>query len=303
MHFTQLETFCAVAKVNSFSKAAKLLHLSQPTISSHIQSLENHYSILLFNRSNQGVTLTEAGKIVYEYAQKILQIQDDMERHLAIMTEIDNHMLTVGASSAVGNYLMPCSIWKFNETFPNSKVRLIVANSQEILQHVYDNNIELGLIDGPIRDSPTDIFVKDIIEDKMVIIAPVKEPWIDMDSISINELIKLPFILREVGSGARNNFKLVLDKLSIKFSDFQNCTEMGSMDAIKAAVELGLGLSVLPLKAVEKEVRRGAFMVLELTEDKMTYHCKMIYKKKNSKSKIAKRFIHFLGSPGNHLYC
>ncbi|WP_028307549.1 LysR family transcriptional regulator [Desulfitibacter alkalitolerans] len=303
MHFTQLETFCAVAKVNSFSKAAKLLHLSQPTISSHIQYLENHYNILLFNRSNQGVTLTEAGKIVYEYAQKILKIQDDMERHLAIMAEVENHMLTVGASSAVGNHLMPCSIWKFNETFANSKIKLIVANSQEILEHVYENNIELGLIDGPIRGSPSDIFVKEIIEDKMVIIAPAKEPWVDLDVISISELIKLPFIIRETGSGVRNNFKAVLDKLSLKFSDFQNTTEMGSMDAIKTAVELGLGLSVIPLKAVEKEVRRGVLTALELKEDKMVYYCKMIYKKQNSKSKIAKRFIHFLASPGTHSYC
>ncbi|MEW6624343.1 MAG: selenium metabolism-associated LysR family transcriptional regulator [Bacillota bacterium] len=303
MNLTQLETFCTVAKVNSFSKAAKLLHLSQPTISSHIQSLETHYNILLFNRSNQGVNLTEAGKIVYDYATKILQTHDDMERHLATMVEVENHLLTIGASTCIGNYLLPCSIWSFNETFPNSKIKLVIANSKEIIENVFDNTLELGLVDGPIYKEPTDVIIKEVAEDEMVIIAPPKEPWIDMERISIYELMKKSFILREHGSGVRQNFKLVLERLNLKLDDFSNITEMGSFDSIKSAVELGFGFSVAPTRAVEKEVRRGALVALELTETKMIYKCKMLYKKQNPKSKLAKRFIHFIATPQTRSFC
>ncbi len=303
MNSAQLETFCTVAKVNSFSKAARLLHLSQPTISSHIQFLETHYNVLLFYRSNRGVTLTAAGKIVYEYAQKILETQDEMERHLATMMDVKDHLLTVGASTCIGNYLLPCSIWSFNETFPNSKIKLIIANSQDIINKLNDNSLELGLVDGPVDSLPSDVVIKNVAEDTMIAIAPSKEPWLDAETITLEELTRNTLIIREKGSGARDNFVNALSSLNLKLNSFKNVIEMGSVDAIKSAVEVGLGVSIVPLRAVEKETRRGSITALEIEGTSISYKCKMLYKKQNPKSKIAKRFIHFLATPGTRSFC
>ncbi|NMA67799.1 MAG: LysR family transcriptional regulator, partial [Desulfitobacterium sp.] len=132
----QLKIFIAVSKFQSISKAAKALHLSQPAVSTQIKNLEEYYKGQLFERTQQGVIPTKAGEVFYQYAQKILDLQDEMEQQLEIILQHENNQIIVGASTTIGNVSLPCSIYLFKEEYPEVNIRLEIANAEEILRKV-----------------------------------------------------------------------------------------------------------------------------------------------------------------------
>ena len=296
----QLKIFCMVTQLQSFSKAAKMLHMSQPAVSTHIKNLEEYYQGQLFERTPHGVTLTGAGEVFYNYAQKILELQDQMEQELEKVLQRESNQIIVGASTTIGNVSLPCSIYLFKEEYPEVNIRLDIANSEEVLRRLMAGEVDIGVIEGEIE--PKDINAIPVTSDELVLILPPNHPHVG-DKMSIEEFIKHPLILREDGSGTRKILSGALERHGCSVNDLHVITEMTTIDAIKSAVEAGLGGAVVPRLAVRKEAYLGTLKVLTINDLQMPLTFNIIYPVNKPLSTATKRFIKFLTDPDERFLC
>ncbi|AHF06629.1 selenium metabolism-associated LysR family transcriptional regulator [Desulfitobacterium metallireducens] len=296
----QLKIFCTVTRAQSFSKAAKLLHMSQPAVSTHIKNMEEYYQGVLFERTPHGVILTKAGEVFYDYAQKILDLHDEMEQQLESVLLRKSHQIIVGASTTIGNVSLPCSIYLFKEEYPEVSIRLEIANSDEILRKLMVNEVNIGVFEGH-HESP-DLNAIPVTSDELVLIASPHHSK-EEGSISIENFLKRPLILREDGSGTRKILADALERHGHNINDLNVITEMTTIDAIKSAVEAGLGEAIVPRLAVRKEAYLGTLKVLKITGMEMPLDFNIIYPSQRSLSTAAKRFIRFLSDPEERYLC
>lgn len=249
MDLKQLEVFVAVAKYNSFSKAAKELFLTQPTVSAHIQNLEKNLDTVLVNRNNKVITLTKAGEILYEHAIYILNnckkaIYDIKEYSGKIEGVID-----IACSSIPETYILPDFLKDFYSSYPNVKFSISRYDSQDAISEILNERISFGFVGSKINNKQ--IKYVDLIEDELVLITPIDLVLENENNyIDLNQLNKLKFIMRKDGSGTQG---LVIDKLkSHKFpvSNLDTIAYVESNESIKEMVKLGLGVSFVSYNSV-----------------------------------------------------
>lgn len=296
----QLKIFCMVTRLQSFSKAAKMLHMSQPAVSTHIKNLEEYYQGQLFDRTPHGVVLTKAGDVFFSYAQRILELQDEMEQQLESVLQRESNQIVVGASTTIGNVSLPCSIYLFKEEYPEVNIRLEIANADDVLRKVMSDEVDIGVLEG-YHESP-EINAIPVSSDELVLIVPTTHPSGD-ESISLQDFLKQPIILREDGSGTR---RLLADALALhnySINDLNVITQMTTIDAIKSAVEAGLGGAVVPRLAVRKEAYLGSLKVLKISGMEMPLNFNIIYPMNKPLSTTTKRFIKFLSDPEERFLC
>lgn len=301
MTLNQFNIFCAVAEEKSFSKAAKRLHLTQPAISGQVKALENTYNLCLFQRTPSGVNLTEAGNIVYQYAKQIHHILEGMEDSLAILAKNQPCRLVVGASTVVGSYPLPCTIWVFKEHQPQANIQLEVENSSVILQKIKSASLDFAIIEGSVDDE--DIVQLNCLTDEMALVVPNVEPWIYRGNITLDELLTLPLIIREEGSGIRSVIENELKKQGVSISNLNVFTEMSKLQSIKSAIEAGHGLSILPKLTVRKELYTKTLKALPVQGLNFELTCKIIYHKNKFLTDIAKDFIRLITDPEQRAFC
>ncbi|WP_425802262.1 selenium metabolism-associated LysR family transcriptional regulator [Desulfitobacterium sp. Sab5] len=295
----QLKIFCTVTRSQSFSKAAKLLHMSQPAVSTQIKNLEEYYEGQLFERTPHGVILTKAGEVFYSYAERILDLYDEMEQQLEGVLQRKSHQIIVGASTTIGNVSLPCSIYLFKEEYPEVSIRLEIANSDEVLRKVMANEVDIAVIEG-YHESP-ELNAIPVTSDELVLIVPQHSQ--DEGSIPLEKFLKKPLILREDGSGTRKILAAALTQRGHSINDLNVITEMTTIDAIKSAVEAGLGEAIVPRLAVRKEAYLGSLKVLTIQGMDMPLDFNIIYPVHKSLSTAAKRFIRFLSDPEERYLC
>lgn len=295
----QLKVFCTVTRSQSFSKAAKLLHMSQPAVSTQIKNLEEYYEGQLFERTPHGVVLTKAGEVFYSYAERILNLYDEMEQQLESVLQRRSHQIIVGASTTIGNVSLPCSIYLFKEEYPEVSIRLQIANSDEALRKVMANEVDIAVLEG-YQESP-ELNAIPVTSDELVLIAPQHSQ--EEGSISLESFLKKPLILREDGSGTRKILAAALEQHGYSINDLNVITEMTTIDAIKSAVEAGLGEAIVPRLAVRKEAYLGSLKVLNIEGMDMPLEFNIIYPVHKSLSTAAKRFIRFLSDPEERYLC
>jgi LysR family transcriptional regulator, transcriptional activator of the cysJI operon len=296
----QLKIFCTVTRLQSFSKAAKILHMSQPAVSTHIKNLEEYYQGQLFDRTPQGVVLTKAGEVFYSYALRILELQEEMEQQLESVLQKEKNQIIVGASTTIGNVSLPCSIYLFKEEYPEVDIRLEIANSDEVSRKVMADEVDIGVLEG-CSESPH-MSVIPITSDELVVIVPPNHPFND-GLISLEDFLKQPIILREDGSGTRKLLAAELEKRAHSIDDLNVITQMTTIDAIKSAVEAGLGGAVVPRLAVRKEAYLGTLKVLKIEGMDMPLEFNIIYPSNRPLSTSTKRFIKFLSDPEERFLC
>ncbi len=304
MHLSHLELFCETARVKSFSKAAKLLHLSQPAVSGQIHSIEDFYGAQLFERSSTGVTLTKIGEVVYKYAREILKLHEALEKEIDSMLETENQKLTIGASSTIGSYALPCTIWTFKEKYPLVQMKLEIKNAETILAMLREDQIHLALLEEESLVGQKDnLLTQPVTDDELLVIAPPKKPWVDKTSITLEELKKAPLIIREKGSGILQVFENILNSWGLSLDQLNIMTEMGSIDAIKSTVEAGLGISICSRIAVQKEIRTGMIHPLTIEGKSIKINYLIVYKADRNLNSAAKRFIRLLAGPRKTVFC
>ncbi|MCO5387693.1 MAG: LysR family transcriptional regulator [Desulfosporosinus sp.] len=254
MDSNQLKIFCMVTRQQSFSKAAKLLHMSQPAVSTHVKNLEEYYQGQLLDRTPQGVTLTKAGEVFYNYAQKILDLQDEMEQQIETVFKHENNQVIIGASTTIGNVSLPCSIYLFKEQYPEVELCLNIANAEEVLSMVISDVVDIGVVEGDTESSTLKSL--HVASDELVLIVPPQHPA-EGDVISLLDFLKQPLIMREDGSGTRKILATALARHGYSVNQLKVITEMKNIYAIKSAVEAGLGDQLCHCSQFAKKLTRG----------------------------------------------
>ena len=225
--------------------------MSQSAVSQQIQALERRYGVTLFDRGSKGATLTEPGHILYEKATRILEIEDEINQEFDDLRGLKGGELHVGASTTVGNYLMPFYLGEFRQRYPEVKVSLIVENTRIIEDQLLAGLFPLAVVEHDVQNPS---LVRESIEkDELVLFVSPRHRWANRDSVSKDELMQEPFITRELGSGTREVIEDALAKEGIP--KLNVVMELGNSSAIKTAVAAGLGVSMLSRRAVHAQLQ------------------------------------------------
>jgi len=290
----KLKVFCTVAETKSFSKTSEIIHLTQPAVSLQIQALEEMYETKLFDRSSSKVTLTPAGEVLYKYAKDILALYVSAEKVIGEMTGLVKGSITIGAGSTIGNYLLPSVISDFRKAHPKIKVHLFVANMQRVIELLNAGNINLGLVEGDVKRQK--MVVEKLISDELLVIVPIHHPWSKRKDVSVAELIDEPFILREAGSGTRQTIEKFFARHGITPQNMKVSMVLGSTQAIKEAVENGLGVSIISRWSARKELRFGTLHTLNFKEEKMVRNFSLLTHRNSVSSHAIEEFLSYLKS-------
>jgi len=258
----RLQVFHTVARLLSFTKAAETLHMTQPAVTFQVRQLEEHFNTRLFDRTHNRISLTEAGSRVFDYADRIFELYGEMENSVREMTGEISGAVTIGASTTVAEYMLPSLLGNFKDKYPDVDIHLKVANSEGIVSMVENNTIDLGVVESPVTNK--NLVVEVCKHDALVVIMPPNHPLAGNKSISFGELVKFPFICREEGSGTREVIAEYLCSLNACDKDLTMAMELGSPEAIKGAVEAGMGLSIVSGATIQKELKLGTLVAVAL---------------------------------------
>lgn len=258
----RLQVFHTVARLLSFTKAAETLHMTQPAVTFQIRQLEEHFNTRLFDRTHNRISLTAAGERVYEYADKIIALYNEMNNRVRELTGDVSGILIIGASTTIAEYVLPNILGEFKRRYPSVNIRLNVSNSLGVVHMVENNSVDVGIVESPITNK--NLVVDVCWRDKLVFICPPNHPFAERESVNVTEIHDLPFISREEGSGTREFIGAYLEENKLQLQDLNVSLEVGSPEVVKSAVEAGLGISIVSRATVGKELRLGTLKALPL---------------------------------------
>jgi DNA-binding transcriptional LysR family regulator len=259
MDTKQLKIFSALVESGSFSKAATALSLSQPTISFQINGLEKEIGARLFERTTKKLRLTAEGKLLYEYAKRILALEGQIREEINSCRGLKKGELSIGASNIPGVYILPELLGGFKKKYPGIKIDLKIMDTQQILTQVLENKVDLGVVGSITKDSR--LVFERFCKDELVLIASNKSQLAKKRYIPIKELKELPFILREQGSGTREVIRENLLKKGIRLSELRVEMQLGNNEAVKKAVAADLGVSFVSKFSIGQELRLGLLKI------------------------------------------
>lgn len=258
----RLQVFHTVAGVLSFTKAAEILNMTQPAVTFQVRQLEEDFNTRLFDRAHNRISLTKAGELVLGYADQIIEHYREMHESVKEMTGDNTGLITIGASTTIAEYMLPGLLGDFQTRFPEVLIRLKVANTDAIVSMVEDNTIDLGVVEGAVNNQL--LLVEGCQVDQMVAIAVAGHPLSGRESVKAADLTDYPFILREEGSGTRSVIQNYLRDQGLDENDLNCPFELGSTEAIKGAVEAGMGLSIVSAATVAKEIKLNTLSAIPL---------------------------------------
>ena len=258
----RLQVFYTVAKLLSFTKAAETLHMTQPAVTFQVRQLEEHFNTRLFDRTHNRVTLTEAGRKSYEYAEEIFELYAEMENSVKELTGDVSGILTLGASTTIAEYMLPNLLSGFTKEYPDIQLRLKVSNTEGIVSMIENSMIDLGIVEGPVTNK--NLLVEVCRVDHLVVIVPPEHELSTKQSISMDELMHFPFVVREEGSGTRDVIMGYVTKMGLDKNNLNICLELGSPESIKGAVEAGMGVSIVSNATIQKEIQLNLLKKVDL---------------------------------------
>ncbi len=258
----RLQVFHSVARLLSFTKAAESLHMTQPAVTFQVRQLEEYFNTRLFDRTHNRINLTDAGKRVYEYADTIFQIYSEMDNAVREITGDVNGILIVGASTTIAEYMLPALLGDFKTKYPDVNLRLRVSNSDGIVGMVENNVIDLGVVEAEVTNK--NLAVELCRVDRLVAVVPPNHEFADRKTLDIRELLKYPYICREEGSGTREVILAYLAKIGMSTSELNIIMELGSPEALKGAVEAGIGVTIISRATLNKELKLGTLVSIDL---------------------------------------
>ena len=286
----RLQVFHAVAKQLSFTKAAEVLFMTQPAVTFQIKQLEEHFNTRLFDRGHGRISLTPAGELVLDYAEKILGLSSEMDVRLAEMTGEVGGSLLVGASTTIAEFLLPRIMGEFKTKYPNVRPRLVVANSESIETRVAEHTLDIGFIESPTHQPNLQTEV--CCEDEMQVICSPKFPLARLKEITPQHLVEQPFVSREPGSGTREFTEVYLHKHGFDVDRLVPVMELGSPLALLEVVETGLGYTIASRSSVINSLRLGDLVSIPL-KPRLVRKLSMVYPKEKFRSRLVTAFVTF----------
>ena len=292
MDLWQLNIFCKVVELKGFSKAGNAIHLSQPTISSHIKDLENHFECQLLDRLGKKAVPTKAGELLYHYARKLIALRDETEAAMAEFHGKIKGRLVIGGSTIPGGYILPKCIGAFTTVYPEVTISLIIGDTDQIIQDVLSGSSEFGIVGA--KTSNKNIYQEKLIEDEMRLIVTSDHKWAKEKQITPDLIFKEPFIVRERGSGTLKSIKLSLKEKGYYSENLNIIAELGSTEAVIQGIKSKVGISILSTIAVAEELKAGTLRALSIKKLNLKRSFYLITHKQRSPSPLCNAFINFL---------
>ncbi len=287
-----LETFSKAAELNSFTGAAKALGLTQAAVSQRIQILEKSLGKSLFDRKGGRVLLTEAGQTLYAYAQRIIDLHRDARREITGHEPPLAGELEIAASSIPGEHLLPALLSVFGQKYPHVRVRAAVSDSMAVMGQVERGEVSVGLV-GRKADGPNFEF-KYLASDRMVLVAPPGHPLAKLKAVTVDQLAAHPLVLREAGSGLRHCFEKALDRAGRSLTELRVALELGSNEAIKEALHRGVGVAVMSVLAVQKEIKSRTLHAIGVRDIRCDRDIFVVQDRRRVPPLPARLFLNFL---------
>jgi DNA-binding transcriptional LysR family regulator len=289
----KLEIFYWVAEHRSFSQAAELLSLRQPTISAHIQELEKSLGGKLFYRIRGRVSLTPLGQLLFERARDLLNFKRETVATVEQFHGTLTGELWVGGSTIPGEYLLPQKLGAFVKKYPRVKPILRIGDTARIVEDVLEGKVELGFVGSKTEDAR--LRLEKIWRDEMVLVVPKEHPWSRRRSVEVADLRKERFVSRERGSGTLESFRRILIAGDRSLDEVLNISmELGSTEAVKQALMAGFGISILSRISIRRELEEGSLIIVPIRGLTMQRDIYQVYHRHRPLHPIAKVFREFL---------
>lgn len=267
----RLKVFRAVAEHLNFRKAAEHLFLTQPAVTLQIKALEEDLGVRLFDRSPGGISLTPHGSVLLDYANKVANLISDAERELGSAGGKVAGELSLGVSTTIAQYVLPRLLGAFGAEYPCVQLLLHSGNTSHIVQCVLDGKASLGLIEGPARDRS--VRAEAFMEDELVLITPGD---FEFEHGPRSQLLSSSLLMREEGSGSRRVVETALEKAGYRLKSFNKVMNLDSTEAIKSAVESGLGVGFVSRWAISKELELGTLKVARVDNLRVARHFSLV---------------------------
>lgn len=277
--------------MNSFSIAAEALDLSQPTVSMQVKSLEEEYNVKLLHRGGHKILPTEDGQFVYDHLIKMIALFERSKQGIRKNRDNFKGSIQIGASSGPGEYPIPIILARFQKEHPDAGVILQVGDSNEIMDKVASQSLEIGFVGTKRRDG--NLTFKPYLEDTLILVAAKNSSFIRSGSITYEELRRIPLIIQQPGSGATAILKKALSEVHLHLNDLNIILQMGLQDSVKTAVLAGFGATIISELGVIKEIDSGQ---LKMISTKMLDLRRQIYICQNREiplTNLAKNFIKY----------
>lgn len=270
--------------------------MTQPAVTFQVRQLEEYFNTRLFDRTHNRISLTEAGAHVYIYADKIFELYTELENSVKAMTGDISGSLTIGASTTIAEYMLPALLGDFKKKYPEVGIHLKVSNTDGIVTMVENNTIDLGVVEAPVGNK--NLVVEPCRPDQLVAIVPPDHPEAHRKTFSYGDLVKYPFICREEGSGTREVISEFLSQGNEGGpDDLKMAMELGSPEAVKSAVEAGMGISVVSRATIQKELKLGTLVAIEL-DPPLERPFSFVHQKQKFRARIMEELLDFA-----QLYC
>jgi DNA-binding transcriptional LysR family regulator len=287
MTLRQFEVFLAVAHEKNFSRAAKRIHLSQPTLSEHIGELERELGKKLFFRRGREVTLTEAGRVFEPYADRIVSAVEGAREGMAELDGLGHGSLLIGASTTPGLYVMPGIVAMFRAQYPGVDLKLQIANSQVIEERVKERQLDLGIVGGHAVGPGEECLAAGLL-DELILIVPPDHPWAARRDIAPALLADQPLLFREEGSATRRVTERAFQRAGVKF---RVGMELDHTEAIKQGVMAGLGVALVSIFAVRGELETGRLCSVRLRGLRVQRHFHVLHHEARRVTASARAFM------------
>ena len=289
----QLEIFCKVVELESFSKAADAVYLAQASVSERIANLEKMVGVKLLDRLGRRVVPTKAGELLYKHAVLLLDMKRTARLEMEGFLGVKQGEIHMGGSTIPGEYILPKVIGDFKDKHPAISVDLTIADTSEIETRVLEGTLELGVIGS--KGSHKNLIYQELWEDELVLAIPAKHRWARKKLVSLADLLDEPFIVRELGSGTLKSMEASLrDPESKGLGSLQVVARFGSSTAVKEGIKAGLGVSILSSRAIDTELKTGILKALKVKGLPMRRSFYLVRGRRRIASPLCQAMIDFL---------
>ena len=287
-----MEALISLVEERSFSRAAKKMLLTQPALTKNIKNIEDSLGAKVVNRSNTGISLTPAGKILYDYARRIIKLRNEAKDKILKSHETTGGDIYIGASTIPATYILPRVLSHFRKLHPDVKVYVQAADSEEAMNMVLDKQVEIGVIGKkPLNKK---LAAVELWQDRLVLAVPRNHRWRKKKSVTIAELAVEPFVIREKGSATRDALESCLNESKLGLAQFNICGELGSSEAIKEAILASFGVSIISIHAIDRELSQQLLFQIPIQVCKIERNFYLIYLRQLELTSNHKLFIDFL---------
>lgn len=269
MTLDQLRIFLAVAEHLHFTRAADELFITQPAVSAAIGHLEAEYGVKLFHRIGRHIEITEAGKLLQQEAQKILDQVQLTERGLRELNGLQRGELNLGSSLTIGNYWLPAKISQFQQHYPGITINCTLANAETICEGTASGQFDLGLVEGKVQPSlKAALDETEIDRDRLLIVVGQSHPWYELACIPLSALQDTVWVMRELGSGSQQRFEEALENWGLSPVSLKVSLVLSSGEMIKSVVENGSAAAAVSELLVEKELKLSVLKAVTVMDDR-----------------------------------